>query len=190
MHGETVKFTRLYIPWDVSLYSHWHENPKYHSSALKLEAADVYETLVPTYQITRHHKPEEISLNIELILHVKRGTRCRSWLRHCATSRKVAGSIPDGVIGIFHWHNTSGRTMALGLTQPLTEMSIRNIPSGLKAAGAQGWQPYYIHVPIVLKFGSLNVLEPSGPVQACNGIALPLLVPFITNKKWKTICFK
>ena len=29
------------------------------------------------------------------------GTRWRSWLRHCATSRKVAGSIPDGVIGIF-----------------------------------------------------------------------------------------
>ena len=29
--------------------------------------------------------------------------RCwwRSWLRHCATSRKVAGSIPDVVIGIF-----------------------------------------------------------------------------------------
>jgi hypothetical protein len=25
-----------------------------------------------------------------------------SWLRYCATSRKVAGSIPDGVIGIFH----------------------------------------------------------------------------------------
>ena len=23
-------------------------------------------------------------------------------LKHCATSRKVAGSIPDGVIGIFH----------------------------------------------------------------------------------------
>jgi hypothetical protein len=26
-----------------------------------------------------------------------------SWLRHCATSRKVAGSIPDGATGIFHW---------------------------------------------------------------------------------------
>ena len=24
------------------------------------------------------------------------------WLRYCATNRKVAGSIPDGVIGIFH----------------------------------------------------------------------------------------
>jgi len=28
-------------------------------------------------------------------------------------------------------------------------------------------------VPIVLKSGSLNLLEPSGPVQACNGTALP-----------------
>jgi hypothetical protein len=26
----------------------------------------------------------------------------RSWLRHCAKSRKVAGSIPDCVTGIFH----------------------------------------------------------------------------------------
>jgi len=30
------------------------------------------------------------------------GTQWRSWLRLCVTSRKVAGSIPDGVIGIFH----------------------------------------------------------------------------------------
>ena len=35
-------------------------------------------------------------------------------------------------------------------------------------------RPYHLHVPIVLKSGSLNLLEPSGPVQACNGIALPL----------------
>jgi hypothetical protein len=31
-------------------------------------------------------------------------------------------------------------------------------------------------VPIVLKSGSLNLLEPSGPVQACNGNALPFLL--------------
>ena len=30
---------------------------------------------------------------------------------------------PDGVIGIFNWHNPSCRTMALASTQPLTEMS-------------------------------------------------------------------
>jgi hypothetical protein len=46
------------------------------------------------------------------------------WLRYCATNRKVAGSIPDGVIGIFHWHNPSDLTIALASTQPLTEMSV------------------------------------------------------------------
>jgi hypothetical protein len=32
---------------------------------------------------------------------VTRGTRWRSWLRHCGTNRNVAGSVPDGVTGIF-----------------------------------------------------------------------------------------
>ena len=53
-----------------------------------------------------------------------------SWLRHCATSRKDSGSIPDGVTGVFHWLNTSGRTMALGSTQPVREMSTRGISWG------------------------------------------------------------
>jgi len=61
---------------------------------------------------------------------LKWSTRWRSWLRYCATSRKVEGSIPDGVIEIFHWRNPSGRTMALGLTQPRTEMSTRNTSWG------------------------------------------------------------
>jgi hypothetical protein len=52
------------------------------------------------------------------------------WLRYCATSPKVAGSIPDGVIGVFHWHILSGLTMALRSTQPPTEMSARNISWG------------------------------------------------------------
>jgi hypothetical protein len=54
----------------------------------------------------------------------------RSWLRHYATNRQVASSIPDGVSGIFHWHNPVGRTVALGSTQPLTEMSTKNISWG------------------------------------------------------------
>jgi len=65
-----------------------------------------------------------------LYLPVMGATRWRIWLRHCATIRKVAGSIPDGVIEILQLHNTSGRTRALGLTQALTEMSTRNISWG------------------------------------------------------------
>jgi hypothetical protein len=43
------------------------------------------------------------------------------------TNRKVAGSVLDGVIVNFHWHNPAVRTKALESTQPLTEMSTRNI---------------------------------------------------------------
>ena len=39
------------------------------------------------------------------------------------TSRKVAGSIPDDAIGIFHSHNPS---MALGLTQ-VTEIGKKKV---------------------------------------------------------------
>jgi hypothetical protein len=36
------------------------------------------------------------------------GSRWRSWLRHFATNRKVAGSIPDDVSEIFHSHCSPG----------------------------------------------------------------------------------
>ena len=39
------------------------------------------------------------------------------------------------------------------------------------AAGAYGWKLHHLHVPNVLKSGSLSLLEPSGPVQACVVIA-------------------
>jgi len=79
--------------------------------------------------------------------------------------------------------------MALGLTQPLTEVSTRNISWGVKAASAQGWQPYHLHVPIVLKSGSFNLLEPSGPVQVCNGIAVPFTVHGRTAQCTYQWCF-
>jgi len=60
---------------------------------------------------------------------------------------------------------------------------------------------YLLHVPIVLKSVSpvvlksvsLNLLEPSGPVQACNGIALPLPLPLPLrgeNRKEKILQIK
>jgi len=94
------------------------------------------------------------------------GARWGSWTRHCATSWKVAGSIPSGVTGIFNWHNPSGWTMYHGSTQPLTQMIAMNICWGVKAARALRWQPRHLHVSIVLKFGRLILLEPSGLVQA------------------------
>jgi hypothetical protein len=58
----------------------------------------------------------------------------------------------DGFIGIFHWFHLSGFTVALGSAQFLVEMS-----TGLRAE-----QPYQIILPIFLKSGRFNLLEPSG----------------------------
>jgi hypothetical protein len=51
---------------------------------------------------------------------------------------KVVGSTPSGVIGIFHLHNPSGRTMALGSTQPFNRHEYQGISWGIKVAGAYG----------------------------------------------------
>ena len=93
------------------------------------------------------------------------------WLRYSATNQKDAGLIPAGVIGIFHGHNPSDRTMALRSNQPLTEMSTWSISWGLMrpVPKADNLPP---SCAVVTKSGSLNFLEPSGPLQACNGTDL------------------
>jgi hypothetical protein len=58
------------------------------------------------------------------------GTVVTQWLRYCATNQKVVGSFPGGVIGIFIDINPSDRTMALGSTQLLKEMTTRIISWG------------------------------------------------------------
>jgi len=74
-------------------------------------------------------------------------TKCRSWLRHCATNGKVTGSIPDGVILIFHSLNPSAPAIALGSTEQLTETSTAGSPGG--KGGRYGMMATcHLHVPI------------------------------------------
>ena len=49
-------------------------------------------------------KTEWLSWYFKITTSVTCGTAVAQWLRCCATNRKVAGSIPAAVIGIFHWH--------------------------------------------------------------------------------------
>jgi hypothetical protein len=50
-------------------------------------------------------------------------------LRLDATSRKVEGSNSDELIAFFSLFNHSRHSMPLGFTQPLTDMSARNLPT-------------------------------------------------------------
>ena len=49
---------------------------------------------------------------------------------------RVAGSIPDGVIGIFHWHNPSGRTVSLGVDSASDTNEYQEYFLGVKLVGA------------------------------------------------------
>jgi hypothetical protein len=51
-------------------------------------------------------------------------------LRHYATKWKVVVSIPDEVIGFFNLPNCSSCNMALGSTEPLTEMNTKEFSWG------------------------------------------------------------
>jgi hypothetical protein len=75
---------------------------------------------------------------------------------------------------IFHRHNLFGRTMALGSTQPLSEMTTGRLPGGKGSRCVR-----LTTLPpstVVIKCGNLNFLETSGPLQACNGTALPFTI--------------
>ena len=95
------------------------------------------------------------------------GTAVAQWLRCCATNRKVAGSIPACVSGFF-----------------IDIISIRSHygPGVDSASNRNEYQEYFLGVKtavrlttlppscaVFMKSGNLNFLEPSGPLQACNG---------------------
>jgi hypothetical protein len=70
--------------------------------------------------------------------------------------------------------------MALGWTQPLTEMSTRCIFWG-KGGRCERLTTLPPSCAVVMKSRNLNFLKPSGPLQACNGTAVPL--PYVRTFK-------
>ena len=88
--------------------------------------------------------------DVTLLTKIARWCNC---LRQCATGLKVAGSITDG------GNNPSGRSVALGLSKPLTEMRIRDVPWGW--GGKSGRCVGLTTLPLPCVVGCLEVLEAS-----------------------------
>jgi len=72
--------------------------------------------------------------------------------------------------------------MSLGVDPASNKNEYQEYFLGVKAAGAYSSQTYHLHVPIVLKSGSLNLLEPSGLVQGCISIVLLFLTSTVNRE--------
>jgi hypothetical protein len=108
--------------------------------------------------------------------------------KYLALLVEIPRYMPEGCgfySGWDQWLNPSGRTMALGSTHPLTDMSTRGISWGIKAAGAYGWQLCHLRVPTVWKFWKPLPPQPWGPVQGSIGIALLYLLREIFSNIYK-----
>ena len=90
-----------------------------------------------------------------------------SWLRHCTISWKIVGSIPDGAIEIFDWHNPFGCTVTLGLIQPLIEMSSQEYCLWGKGSWCVGLTTL---PPSCAECLEIWEPQPPGTLRACPGL--------------------
>ena len=105
-----------------------------------------------------------------------KGKAVAQWLRCCATNQKVAGSIPAGVIGIFHWCKILPISLWPWGRLSLEQKWVPGAFSGGKGILCIRLTALPPSCAIVMKSGNHNFLEPSGPLQACKGTALRLPV--------------
>ena len=105
-----------------------------------------------------------------------KGTAVAQWLRCCAKNRKVAISIPAGVIGIFIDRKSFRSHYGPGLdSASKSNLYQEHFPGG-KGGRCVRLTTLLQFCAVVTKSGNLNFLETSGSLQACNGtdLFLPL----------------
>jgi hypothetical protein len=108
--------------------------------------------------------------------HMNLGNVVEQWLRCCATNRKVTGTIPAGVTGIFHWYKILRIALWPWDRLNLYQKWVPGVFPGGKGGRCVRLTTLPQSCAVVMLSGNPNFLEPFGPLQAYNGTALSLPV--------------
>ena len=95
----------------------------------------------------------------------------------CATNRKVAGSIPACFSGFYIDINSFQSHYGPGVDSVSNRNEYQEYFLGGKSGRCVRLTTLPASCAVVTKSRNLNFLEPSGPLQYCNGAALPLPLP-------------
>jgi len=139
-------------PFDLILANSSILSPKFSDYLLTLHICVQYHRYyTPFYSVIRSPYSAFRNLHLETVT---------LWIpvHAAAQTTEELRYMPEGRGFDSWWCHTSCRTVALGATEALTEMSIGNISWRVKLADVWGWPPYHLHVPIFLKFGDLKFL--------------------------------
>jgi len=98
-----------------------------------------------------------------------KGTSVARWLRCCTTNPKVAGSIPDGVIGIFHLHSFRSHC-GPGVDSTSNRNENQEYFLGVKSGRCVRLTTLPPSWATVTESGNLNFLEPSGHLGPVTGL--------------------
>jgi hypothetical protein len=131
--------------------------------------------IIEIYYDARSYEHQNMS-NSMYVGTLSSGTAVAQWLRYCATNRKVAGSIPDGVIGNFYWHKSFWSHYGPGVHSFSNRNEYQEYFLGGKCGRCVRLTTLPPSCAVVMKSGKHNFLEPSGPLQTCNGTAFLLWV--------------
>ena len=100
-------------------------------------------------------------------IHIYMGTAVAQWLMCRTTNRKVAGSIPDGVSGFFIDIKSFRSHYGPGVDSASNKNEYQEYFLGVKSGRCVRLTTLPPFCAVVMKSGSLNFLQCSGPVQAC-----------------------
>jgi len=116
-----------------------------------------------------------------------RGTTVAQWLRCCATNRKVAGSIPAGVIEICHWHKILPIALWAWGRLSLQHKWVPGVFPGGKGGRCVKLKTYHHPVPLSRNLGILTSWNPLGLDRPVRGLLYLYL--FTTNGQRCTFFF-